>query len=131
MWQSLTSHVDAYASFIYNQPRKRVIGNLVLLYVFCALFFPLMTYNLGWWGLAKYYLIPLMVYHFWASSFLKTHSLMEMLEIQDSDLVTLVYYKYPKWVEFLSGELNYAFSSLKAFTNRSADSSDKADSAGK
>jgi len=117
LWQSLMSNIDAYASLIYNQPRKRVIGNLVLLYLFCALFFPLMTYNLGWWGLAKYYLIPLAVYHFWASSFLKTSSLMEMLEIEESDLATLVYYKYPKWVEFLSNELNYAFSSLRALAH--------------
>jgi len=124
LWQSFTSNIEAYASLIYNQPRKRVIGNLFLLYLFCALFFPLMTYNLGWWGLAKYYLIPLAVYHFWASSFLKTSSLMEMLEIEDNDLVTLVYYKYPKWVEFLSGELNYAFSSLRALAHPDTGKSD-------
>lgn len=33
-----------------------------------------------------------------------------------SDLVTLAHYKYPKWVEFLSCELNYAVSSLHQFT---------------
>lgn len=128
-WQSLTSNIDAYVSLIYNQPRKRLIGNLALLYLFCALFFPLMTYNLGWWGLAKYYLIPLLVYHFWASSFLKTSSLMEMLEIQESDLTTLVYYKYPQWVEFLSGELNYAFSSLRAFVRPDEGKPDSQDGA--
>jgi hypothetical protein len=30
--------------------------------------------------------------------------------------VTLAHYKYPKWVEFLSCELNYAVSSLHQFT---------------
>ncbi len=69
----------------------------------------------GVWGLFKYYIIPLFVYHFWASSFLKTSSLLQLLEIEQSDLVTLAYYKYPKWVEFLSLELNYAISSLHQF----------------
>eukprot|EP00005_Dracoamoeba_jomungandri_P006328 CAMPEP_0174261822 /NCGR_PEP_ID=MMETSP0439-20130205/12373_1 /TAXON_ID=0 /ORGANISM="Stereomyxa ramosa, Strain Chinc5" /LENGTH=559 /DNA_ID=CAMNT_0015346413 /DNA_START=631 /DNA_END=2310 /DNA_ORIENTATION=+ len=71
-----------------------------------------MTYNLGLWGLAKYYLIPFGVYHFWASSFLKTSTLFELLQIDTADLptISLSYYKYPKWVEFLAGELNYAVS---------------------
>jgi len=114
LWQSLLSNLDAFPSLFYSESRKkRLIGNLCLLYLFAAIFFPLITYNLGLWGLAKYYLIPLMVYHFWASSFLKTSSLFELLEINNSDFVTLVYYKYPKWVEFLSDELNLAFSSLQ------------------
>lgn len=124
VWNSLTSNLDAYPSlFSSGKPcKKRLIGNLFLLYLFCALFFPLMTYNLGLWGLAKYYLIPLVVYHFWASSFFKTSSLFEMLEIDaDSDLITLAYYKYPKWVEFLAGELNYAFSSLQKLTTQEED----------
>jgi len=108
--------LGAYAALFEGKQRKRLLGNLFLLYLFCALFFPLMTYNLGMWGLAKYYLIPLMVYHFWASSFFKTSSLFELLEINDKDLSlqsTLMYFKYPKWVEFLSGELNYAISSIQ------------------
>jgi len=116
-WQSVTSNLDAFPSLLSSESRKkRLIGNLCLLYLFCALFFPLMTYNLGWWGLAKYYLIPLMVYHFWASSFLKTSSLFELLDIDSTHFATLAYYKYPKWVEFLSGELNYAVSTFQRLT---------------
>lgn len=63
-----------------------------------------MIYNLGFWGLAKYYLIPLLVYQIWASSFLSLFGLVEQ-----HNIVTLTFYKYPKWVEFLLGELNYAF----------------------
>lgn len=48
---------------------------MVLIYTFVCLFFPLMAMNLGWWGLFKYYFIPMAVYHFWASSFQKAHQL--------------------------------------------------------
>jgi len=90
------------------------------------------------WGLFKYYIMPLAVYHFWASSFLKTSSLLKLISKIErrykvpnqlfrisplisflafaSDLVTMAHYKYPKWVEFLSCELNYAISTLHQFT---------------
>ncbi|KAL6074631.1 Acyl-CoA desaturase [Balamuthia mandrillaris] len=115
-WQFLVSNVEGFlalAPCMGTATKKRIIGNVVMLYIFVAIFFPLMAYNVGLWGLCKYYFFPLMVYHFWASSFLKTSSILKVLQIQHSDFVTLAYYKYPKWVEFLSLELNYAISSLQ------------------
>jgi len=112
-WQGITAHIEA----LFSLKSKRVLGNLVVLYLVASIFFPLFIYFTGVWGLFKYYIMPLVVYHFWASSFLKTSSLLKLLtNIEKSDLVTLAHYKYPKWVEFLSCELNYAVSSLHQFT---------------
>lgn len=125
-WQSVSSHLEA----LFSLKSKRVLGNLLILYLFAGIFFPVMTYNAGLWGLFKYYFIPLMVYHFWASSYLKTSAIIELLDNDDSDFVTLAYYKYPKWVEFLSLELNYAMGSLRQFKGRLLEfaTSDKAES---
>jgi len=112
-WQGITAHVGA----LFSLKRKRVLGNLLVLYLVAATFFPLFVYFTGVWGLFKYYIMPLAVYHFWASSFLKTSSLLKLIsKIERSDLVTMAHYKYPKWVEFLSCELNYAISTLHQFT---------------
>lgn len=116
-FQSIASHLEAF----FSLKSKRILGNLIVLYVFAAIFFPLMTYNAGLWGLFKYYIIPLMVYHFWASSYLKTSAIIELLDNESSDFVTLAYYKYPKWVEFLSLELNYAITNLQQFKARLLD----------
>lgn len=56
-----------------------MLGNLVVLYLVAGIFFPLVIYFTGVWGLFKYYIMPIVVYHFWASSFLKTSSLLKLL----------------------------------------------------
>eukprot|EP01087_Luapelamoeba_hula_P012897 TRINITY_DN364_c0_g1_i1.p1 TRINITY_DN364_c0_g1~~TRINITY_DN364_c0_g1_i1.p1 ORF type:complete len:702 (+),score=115.94 TRINITY_DN364_c0_g1_i1:233-2338(+) len=80
LWNFVTTNVEAFPQLFEGKQRKRLMANLFLLYVFCGLFFPLMTYNLGLWGLAKYYIIPLMVYHVCASSFFKTDVVSEQFE---------------------------------------------------
>jgi len=113
-WQGIAANIEA----LFSLKSKRVLGNLIILYIGAGIFFPSLMYFTGVWGLVKYYIMPLVVYHFWASSFLKTSSLLKLLsdKIEKSELVTLAHYKYPKWVEFLSCELNYAISSLHHFT---------------
>ena len=44
---------------------KKLIFNLICVYAFVCIFFPLMTKTVGIWGLFKYYFIPLAVYHIW------------------------------------------------------------------
>jgi len=78
---------------------KDMLVSVSFLYIFIALFFPLMTYGFGIWGLFKYYLIPLFVYHFWMSTFLKASSLNSI-----SDQPT--FFTLPKWVQYLSQDFN-------------------------
>ncbi|KAF2072946.1 hypothetical protein CYY_005739 [Polysphondylium violaceum] len=78
---------------------KNMLVSVSFLYIFIALFFPLMTYGFGIWGLFKYYLIPLFVYHFWMSTFLKAESLSSV-----SDQPT--FFTLPKWVQYLAQDFN-------------------------
>lgn len=57
-WQWIKSHF--YLNF-----NTRTLVNVILLYTFISLFFPIMAMNLGIWGLIKYYFVPWFVYHFW------------------------------------------------------------------
>lgn len=50
-----------------SQSRKALIVNLICLYGFFCIFFPLITMTLGIWGLFKFYIIPMLIYHFWVS----------------------------------------------------------------
>ena len=47
--------------------KMSLILNLVCLWGFLMVFFPVMTMTLGVWGLFKYYVIPMIIYHFWVS----------------------------------------------------------------
>ena len=56
-----------------NIPQKldgKMVVNLICLYTFVCLFFPLMAYNFGIWSIFKYYVMPMLVYHFWVSNVL-------------------------------------------------------------
>lgn len=86
---------------------KRMVASGVVLYIFVAIFFPLMTYGIGIWGLFKYYIIPLLVYHFWMSTYLKANV---MSVFSDSPVL----WEYPQWVQLLSNDLNYGFSFLQS-----------------
>eukprot|EP01094_Clydonella_sp_ATCC50884_P018327 TRINITY_DN3376_c0_g1_i1.p1 TRINITY_DN3376_c0_g1~~TRINITY_DN3376_c0_g1_i1.p1 ORF type:complete len:706 (+),score=272.03 TRINITY_DN3376_c0_g1_i1:38-2119(+) len=89
------------ANFAFSLSKKLIL-NLVCVYLFVSLFFPLMAYNLGVWGLVKYYLIPWLVYHFWMSTFIKNGSIV-------GDSLSTV--EYPRWVEFLSHNMNLLYAS--------------------
>lgn len=138
-WQGIAANIDALFSLKVRLPSlppfqvlssllmtstwlciiqsKRVLGNLVVLYLVAAIFFPVLTYFTGtrcsldlflvpgasgrplmlWsqtttgvWGLVKYYVMPLVVYHFWASSFLKTSSLLKLLSKIEKRCLTVL-----------------------------------------
>ncbi|EFA75230.1 delta 9 fatty acid desaturase [Heterostelium album PN500] len=77
----------------------RMIISASFIYLFVAIFLPLMTYGLGLWGLFKFYLIPLFVYHLWMSTFLKASCLQF-----DSDKPTFL--QLPKLMEYLTLDFN-------------------------
>jgi stearoyl-CoA desaturase (delta-9 desaturase) len=127
IWQCIKSHF--YLNF-----NMRTLVNIILLYTFVSLFFPIMAMNLGVWGLVKYYFIPWLVYHFWASSFQKAQQLpheslfrvaQQRFEeykqhFQDAreqwrDIKLAFVCKFPRWVEFLSNNFNYMLTTAGDF----------------
>jgi len=79
-------------------------------------FFPLMLYNLGTWGLVKYWFIPWLVYHFWMSTFAATSSVMCKIPFLENTSVRFTICKYPKWVEFLTRDMNYVMTATRNVT---------------
>src|SRR3990167_7080744 len=47
--------------------KGRLVVNIVCIYGFVLLFFPIMTMKFGIWGIFKFYIIPMVIYHFWVS----------------------------------------------------------------
>ncbi|KAM9974377.1 hypothetical protein ACTFIW_007829 [Dictyostelium discoideum] len=85
-------------NFSFNFSKSMMVS-VSFLYVFIALFFPIMTYSMGIWGLFKYYLIPLFVYHFWMSTFLKASSLSSVASKP-------TFFALPRWVQYLTQDFN-------------------------
>lgn len=96
----LSSTVQWMTSISIHEFNKRMVISATILYLFVAIFFPLMAYGVGVWGLFKYYIIPLLVYHFWMSTFLKANIISLISE-------TPVLWRFPAWVQFLSNDCNY------------------------
>jgi stearoyl-CoA desaturase (delta-9 desaturase) len=94
---SVVQWISSSFTFEFN---RRMVVSATILYLFVAIFFPIMAYGVGIWGLFKYYFIPLLVYHFWMSTFLKANitSL-----INESPIL----WRFPSWVQFLSNDCNH------------------------
>eukprot|EP01112_Ceratiomyxa_fruticulosa_P014981 TRINITY_DN4352_c0_g1_i1.p1 TRINITY_DN4352_c0_g1~~TRINITY_DN4352_c0_g1_i1.p1 ORF type:complete len:719 (-),score=97.88 TRINITY_DN4352_c0_g1_i1:32-2188(-) len=101
------------SNFTFDFSRRMVLSACCL-YLFVAIFFPLVTYGVGLWGLFKYYLIPLLVYHFWMSTFLKTSVMGVFGELgltsNSGANPEIVVFHYPRWVQLLSHDFNYGIS---------------------
>jgi len=63
--------------------------------------------TVGFWGLFKYYIIPMCVYHFWMSTCLKMSD-----QVQGNSLALC---SYPAWVEFLGNNFTQIANSLAKF----------------
>lgn len=96
----LSSVVQWIASNFSFEFNRRMVVSATILYLFVAIFFPVMAYGVGLWGLFKYYFIPLLVYHFWMSTFLKANIISLINE-------SPVLWRFPSWVRFLSNDCNY------------------------
>nr|AOE43348.1 delta 9 fatty acid desaturase ScdA [Cavenderia deminutiva] len=78
----------------------RMIVSAGVLYAFVAIFVPLMTYGFGLWGLFKFYLIPLFIYHLWMSTFMKA----SYLSFEQGDNPT--FFRLPRFVQYLTQDFN-------------------------
>lgn len=99
------ANFDLHSAFKAN--KRRILASVSLLYIFVALFFPLMVRFVGVWGLIKYWLAPWIVYHFWMSTFITTSYRQTGGVHSKQEKVIVVHVNYPKWVEFLSNNINY------------------------
>jgi len=86
--------------------RLSLIGSISFLYIFAFIFFPLMFYFGGIWGLCKYWLFPWIIYHLWMSAFIRT-SYKTCTNEDKTETILVVHCRYPKWVEYLSNDMNY------------------------
>jgi omega-6 fatty acid desaturase (delta-12 desaturase) len=101
------------SSFEEKQLNKVKIS-LAVVYIAAAIFFPTMLYNVGIWGLVKYWFIPFLGYHFWMSTFTMIHHTLPHIpflpEEKWSDvkarLTMTVHCEYPYWIEFLTHHIN-------------------------
>ncbi|KJE90183.1 delta 9 fatty acid desaturase, variant [Capsaspora owczarzaki ATCC 30864] len=76
----LSSFVDWIGSaivFTRDQWYYFVI-NHVILFAFAAVFFPVMVYLVGYWGLLKFWVGPFLVYHLWMSSSIRVRLAMSV-----------------------------------------------------
>merc|ERR1712110_272600 len=91
--------------------KTALIINLVCLWGFVMIFFPLLTTTLGVWGLFKFYIIPMIIYHFWMSTCLKLSSEVEM------ERSSVIVCSYPRFVEILGNNFNQIISSFSKLSD--------------
>lgn len=85
----------------------------------CAAFvgigMPLIVANLGWAGLAKFWLFPWLGYHFWMSTFTVVHHTAPHIPFNKADdwnaakaqLSGSVHCDYPGWIDFLTHDISW------------------------
>ncbi|MCF2971916.1 fatty acid desaturase [Synechococcus sp. Nb3U1] len=108
----LTLHFDLRQFSQPERPKARL--SIVVCLGFALVFFPLLFYWTGWWGVIKFWLLPWLVYHFWMSTFTLVHHTDAGIPFQPAErwnaataqLTGTVHCDYPGWVEFLCHDIN-------------------------
>ncbi len=77
---------------------RYLVINMLCVYTFMALFFPLMVYFVGTWGLFKYYVIPMIVFHLWLSTFLKVNETLPKIQSKQTETSLATLCSYPFWL---------------------------------
>jgi len=96
------------------EQRHRAMVSIAIVYAAGGIFFPVMFYYTGIWGIVKYWLLPWIGYHFWMSTFTMVHHTMPHLPFLDTDkwtdakarLALTVHCDYHPIVEFLCHHIN-------------------------
>lgn len=96
------------------EQRPRVKVSLTCVYIAAAIFFPTMLYNVGLWGLVKYWILPFIGYHFWMSTFTMVHHTLPHIPFLPDGkwtdvrarLTLTVHCEYPAWIEYLTHSIN-------------------------
>ncbi|MEN9203793.1 MAG: fatty acid desaturase [Thermostichus sp. DG_1_6_bins_120] len=108
----LTLHFDLRQFSEQERPQARF--SITICLGFALVFFPLLFYWTGLWGVVKFWLLPWLVYHFWMSTFTLVHHTDAGIPFQPAErwnavtaqLIGTVHCDYPRWVEFLCHDIN-------------------------
>lgn len=76
-FSSFVDWIGSFVAFTREQWHFLLFNHLILV-SFVAIFFPVMIYYFGVWGLCKFYLIPWLVYHLWSSTSIRIRVSMQV-----------------------------------------------------
>ncbi|KAL0485001.1 stearoyl-CoA desaturase, partial [Acrasis kona] len=96
----IASFKEWVSSNIYVEGKRSVVLNMVCVYVFAAIIFSLTIYFSGVAGLFKYYLGPLLTYHFMMSTVLKADE--KNLKNKKASITN-----FPRLIEVLTNYVNH------------------------
>lgn len=118
-WWAGTLHQWATRAFDLKQyaterERRYVRFSIAMVVLFAIVFFPLLVYAAGFWGIVKYWLVPWLVAHGWFSIITLTHHTHPEIPYLDrqrwsfpsANLTGVVYCRYPRWMEYLGHDIN-------------------------
>ena len=118
-WWAGTLHQWATRAFDLKQfptaeHTRQVQFSIALVVLFAVVFFPLLIYLAGPWGVVKYWLMPWLVAHGWFALTTLTHHTHPDIPYLDkrhwsfvtANLTGTLYCRYPRWLEFLEHDIN-------------------------
>jgi len=97
-----------------GEQRQKAMVSISIVYAVAGVFFPVMFYYVGLWGIVKYWLMPWVGYHFWMSTFTMVHHTLPHLPFLPEEtwndakarLALTVHCEYPMWIEYLCHHIN-------------------------
>jgi len=126
----LTSVKETWnAHFVAKQftpgSRRKLAFSLATVYLFSAILFPTLISQFGIWGFAKFWLLPFLAYHFWMSTF--TSWVYRVPFTKDMSVKFSIAFpaKLPRWVNFLTNDINYVLSLSGPLLQSGAESLEK------
>jgi len=107
-WEHFTTE-----SFKADQLEK-VKSSIKAVNYYSLLFFPVMFYFVGVWGIVKYWFVPFLGFHFWMSTFTLVHHTAPHIPFLPeskwrapvASLQHTIHCKYPAWIDFLCHDIS-------------------------
>lgn len=101
--------INAHWSWKQWQPghRRGIIFSMAAVYTFMGIFFPALLFQLGVWGLVKFWLLPFLAYHFWMSTFFSWVYRVPFTKDVSIKFSISFPTKLPRWVNVLTNDINY------------------------
>eukprot|EP01129_Flabellula_baltica_P014795 TRINITY_DN719_c0_g1_i1.p1 TRINITY_DN719_c0_g1~~TRINITY_DN719_c0_g1_i1.p1 ORF type:complete len:663 (-),score=122.68 TRINITY_DN719_c0_g1_i1:695-2683(-) len=113
-WQWVKSNFG-FGSIVDTQHKTQIIRSVVAQWAFSLIFFPVLFYFVGIWGVVKYWLFPWLTYHVWMSSFISNVYQVPFIDMETSGYVIMPT-KYPIWLEYITHDINYVISATRSIS---------------
>jgi acyl-lipid omega-6 desaturase (Delta-12 desaturase) len=92
----------------------KVKTSIASVMIFAAVFFSVLIWTSGLWGVITFWLMPWLVYHFWMSTFTLVHHTTVSVQFRptetwseaEAQLAGTVHCSYPRWIEILCHDIN-------------------------